>query len=188
MGPISHPTKSDMRAAALARREALSVSERSRAAQAMAQRLAGLPLPAGPLALYWPIRSEADPRPAARILAGEARPLCLPAVTQDGLVFRLWAPGGALESGPFGLCEPPENAPAVTPAALIVPLAAFDRRGHRIGYGKGFYDRALARLGPVMTIGLAFAIQEIPLVPDEAHDRRLDFVVTERETIDTRTP
>ncbi len=188
MGPIAHPTKSDMRAAALARREAMSVSERSHAAQAMAQRLASLSLPAGPLALYWPIRSEADPRPAAQIWAGQARPLCLPAVTQDGLIFRAWTPGEALATGPFGLSEPPESAPAMTPAALIVPLAAFDRRGHRIGYGKGFYDRALARLGPVMTIGLAFATQEIPLVPDEPHDRQLDFVVTERETIDTRTP
>jgi 5-formyltetrahydrofolate cyclo-ligase len=69
-----------------------------------------------------------------------------------------------------------------------VPLAAFDRRGHRIGYGKGFYDRALANLPHATTIGLAFATQEIDHVPDEAHDRALDFVVTEREIITTRTP
>lgn len=183
MGPTLTPTKADLRAAALARRDALSPAARTAAAQAMAELISRLPLPQGPLALYWPIRSEADPRPAATHLA---RPLCLPAVTPDGLIFRHWAEGAPLEAGPFGLSEPQPNAAPLTPSSLIVPLAAFDRRGHRIGYGKGFYDRALAALPGALAIGLAFATQEIDHVPNEAHDRALDFVVTEREIIAPR--
>ena len=179
-------SKADLRAAALARREALPPAERSQSAEVMAELIACLPLPDGPLALYWPILSEADPRPTARLLANHT--FCLPAVTPRGLTFRFWAPGDPLEAGPFGLSEPLAGAPEITPAALIVPLAAFDRRGHRIGYGKGFYDRALAKLAQATTIGLAFATQEIDHVPDEAHDRTLDFVVTEREIIATRRP
>lgn len=186
MGPTPLPSKADLRAAALARRDALTPEARARAAEAMAALLARLPLPEGPLALYWPIRSEADPRPAAILFSRERRALCLPVVTSSGLTFREWVWGDALQPGPMGLSEPLIDAHAVTPAALIAPLAAFDRRGHRIGYGKGFYDRALAALPHAMTIGLAFATQEIDAVPDEAHDRALDFVVTEREIITIR--
>jgi len=185
MGPTPPLTKADLRAEALARREALTPAERVRGADAMAALVAHLPLPDGPLALYWPIRTEADPRPAAALIN---RPLCLPTTMPEGLTFRLWQMGDPLASGPFGLSEPLAGAREITPAILIVPLAAFDRRGHRIGYGKGFYDRALAALPQALTIGLAFATQEIVRVPDEAHDRVLDFVVTEREIIATQTP
>ncbi|TXM96918.1 5-formyltetrahydrofolate cyclo-ligase, partial [Methylobacterium sp. WL122] len=72
--------------------------------------------------------------------------------------------------------------PGLDPTALILPLAAFDRRGQRIGYGRGYYDQAIARLsrnGPVLTVGIAFAVQEIDRVPAEPHDRPLDHLVTE---------
>lgn len=183
MGPTSPVSKTDLRAAALARRDALTPEMRAQAAVAIAALVATLPLPQGPLAFYWPIRSEADPRPAVALVAG---PLCLPVVTADGLAFRRWMQGDRLVIGPYGLSEPGPDAELVTPATLIIPLAAFDRRGHRIGYGKGFYDRTLADLPHARTIGLAFAAQEIDSVPDEAHDRALDYVVTEREIIATR--
>ena len=61
--------------------------------------------------------------------------------------------------------------------------AALGRRGYRIGYGKGYYDRALAELAPTLSIGIGYAAQEIEAVPDAPHDRRLDWIVTERETI-----
>ena len=183
MGPTPHLSKADLRAAALARRDALSLEARAMASQEMSTRIASLNLPAGPVAFYWPIRSEADPRPAVALLR---QPLCLPAVTANGLSFRRWRTGDALITGPFGLSEPSASADLLTPATLIVPLAAFDRRGHRIGYGKGYYDRALAELPQAVTIGLAFATQEIDLVPNEAHDLALDYVVTEREMIATR--
>jgi 5-formyltetrahydrofolate cyclo-ligase len=171
---------------ALARRDALTPEARGAFSASIAARVAALDLPDGPVGTYWPIRSEADPRPAAAALSLRGRAIALPCVTPGGLAFRQWREGDGLVPAAFGLMEPASVAPVLKPAVLLVPLAAFDWRGHRIGYGKGFYDRALAALGPVTTIGIAFGLQEIPLIPDEPHDHPLDFVVTEQETIDTR--
>ena len=99
------------------------------------------------------------------------------------MVFRRWAPYEPIVPGGFGTLVPAPEQPEVSPRILIVPLAAFDRRGYRIGYGKGYYDRALSELGPTISIGIAYAAQEIDAVPQEPHDRRLDWIVTERETI-----
>jgi 5-formyltetrahydrofolate cyclo-ligase len=184
--PSLDQTKASVRAQALARRGALPPDARAQRALAIAERIARLSLTPGPVAAYWPIRSEADPRPAARLLSDKGREIALPCVTGDHLVFRRWSEGDPLLSASLGLMEPSPDAAVLRPTVLLVPLAAFDRRGHRIGYGRGFYDRALAALGPVTTIGVAFATQEIPLIPDEPHDHPLDFVVTEQETIDTR--
>jgi 5-formyltetrahydrofolate cyclo-ligase len=79
--------------------------------------------------------------------------------------------------------------PEVLPDVLIVPLACFDRAGHRVGYGAGYYDMTIHRLRAmkrVVAIGIAFAAQEIPLVPATERDERLDLVLTEREVIDLR--
>jgi len=184
--PSLDQTKASVRAQALARRDALPPDARAQRALAIAERIARLSLPPGPVAAYWPIRSEADPRPAGRLLSDKGREIALPCVTGDHLVFRRWSEGDPLVCASLGLMEPSPDAAVLRPTVLLVPLAAFDRRGHRIGYGRGFYDRALAALGPVTTIGVAFATQEIPLIPDEPHDHPLDFVVTEQETIDTR--
>jgi 5-formyltetrahydrofolate cyclo-ligase len=77
----------------------------------------------------------------------------------------------------------------VVPDIMLVPLAAFDRTGHRIGYGAGYYDMTVARaraLKPVTAVGIAFAAQEIDRVPATPRDARLDLVLTEREVIDCR--
>jgi 5-formyltetrahydrofolate cyclo-ligase len=115
----------------------------------------------------------------------------LPKVTPDGLVFREWRPGEALVRGGFGLSEPRDDLPPLDPTALIVPLAAFDRRGQRIGYGRGYYDQAIERLGrkgPVLTIGIAFSVQEIAQVPAEPHDQPLDHLVTEAGPVPLSQP
>lgn len=148
----------------------------------LAQALA--PCPDVVLSGYWPMRGEADPLPA---MARHRGPLCLPVVTGKAvpLVFRAWD-GGALEPGPYGTAHPSESAAVRVPQVLIVPLAAFDRQGHRIGYGGGYYDRTLQLLretGPVMAIGLGFATQELPDIPAERFDQRLDLIVTDREVI-----
>lgn len=172
--------KAALRRAAAARREGLKAPARDAAAAA---RLAGLL--AGhrgrTVSGYMPMRSEADPLPA---LAAHDGPLCLPVVVGRGLplVFRAWAPGGPLGRGGFGTLVPPEDAPVRVPQLLVVPLLAFDRRGYRLGYGGGFYDRTLAALraaGPVLAAGFAFAGQEVDEVPAEATDARLDLIVTE---------
>lgn len=129
---------------------------------------------------YLPIRSEIDPVPVMRDYSG---PVGVPVIEGRGraLTFRLWQPGGALITGPFGVQIPLDGAPMV-PQVLIVPLLAFDAQGYRLGYGGGFYDRTLAglrALGPVLAVGFAYGAQEVARVPSEATDQRLDAVVTE---------
>jgi 5-formyltetrahydrofolate cyclo-ligase len=101
--------------------------------------------------------------------------------------MRAWMFGAPLTSGVWGIRQPPPAAPEVFPDILIVPLLAFDRRGHRIGYGAGYYDMTLAKLRAmkaVTAIGIAFAAQEVDTVPTTPRDAALDFVLTEREIID----
>lgn len=138
------------------------------------------------LAGYWPMRDEADPRPA---MAAHDGPICLPVVTGPArpLVFRRF--DGRLEPGGFGTSHPPANSPELRPRVLIVPLAGFDRAGNRLGYGGGFYDRSLAELralGPVTAIGFAYSVQEIEKIPVEPTDAPLDLIVTDREVIVTQ--
>src|SRR5664279_3669150 len=95
----------------------------------------------------------------------------------------------ALAPGQWGIREPMPDAAEIAPDILIVPLACFDRAGHRIGYGAGYYDmtiHALRAKKKVVAIGIAFAAQEIPQVPATERDVRLDLVLTEREIIDFR--
>lgn len=131
---------------------------------------------------YMPIRTEIDPRAA---LEGMPKPvrICLPVVQGPGLplIFRKWIPGDPLIEGAFGAMIP-ERTTQDAPDVLIVPLAAFDARGFRLGYGGGYYDRTLENLrasGPVAAIGFAFAGQEVDAVPTEPTDQALDFIVTE---------
>lgn len=139
----------------------------------------------GPVAFYWPMRTEIDPR-AAMALAEARGAVCLPVTQGYGpLVFRAWRPGMALDRDAFGT-EFPGIGPDVLPRTLVVPMLAFDRRGHRLGYGAGHYDRTLAalrRTGPVTAIGLAYAAQEVQRLPDEPWDIPLDMIVTEAGTI-----
>jgi 5-formyltetrahydrofolate cyclo-ligase len=103
--------------------------------------------------------------------------------------MRAYAFGQQLNSGVWGIREPKDDAPEVDPDVLIVPLAAFDRRGNRIGYGAGYYDMTINRLRalkPITAVGIAYAAQEVPDVPVTERDARLDLVLTEREAIDFR--
>ena len=181
--------KSDLRKAALARRDALPAPERARAAEAVAARPFPLAVSAGAIVSgYSPMKSEFNPVPLMRRLADAGASLALPVVAGRGkpLIMRTWRFGAPLVSGVWGIREPPSEAPEVDPDILLVPLAAFDRRGHRIGYGAGYYDLTIAGLRarkPVTAIGLAFAAQEIDAVPTTSRDARLDLVLTEREVI-----
>jgi 5-formyltetrahydrofolate cyclo-ligase len=141
---------------------------------------------------YSPIRSEIDPVGLMRTLAAKGARLALPAVMMRGksLAFRAWSPGDRLTLGPLGILEPSPAAAELVPDIVLVPLAAFDRAGHRIGYGAGHYDFALAHLRKAKTIaaiGLAFAVQEIKAVPMQPHDVALDYVLTEKHAFDFRS-
>ncbi|WP_449255062.1 5-formyltetrahydrofolate cyclo-ligase [Bosea sp. (in: a-proteobacteria)] len=180
------PRKAALRTASLARRDALEIDDRLEWDPAIATQVLALPVwdgASGPVSAYWPMRSEADPRPILEELHRRGLPLCLPAIVAKRMIFRRWAPYEPIVPGGFGTLVPAPDQPETAPRILIVPLAAFDRRGYRIGYGKGYYDRALSELGPTVSIGIAYAAQEVAAVPDEPHDRRLGWIVTERETI-----
>lgn len=177
--------------AGLARRAALPPEARQAAADAIAVRGLALSRAVGAAraALYMPMRDELDclPLMAALARAGVETMLPVMAGKEQPLLFRRWRPGEALVAASFGVREPGPAAPEMIPDLIFAPLAAFDRAGRRIGYGGGFYDRTLAALRcagarPVYA-GLAFATQETPEIPAEAHDAQLDFVLTEGETI-----
>jgi 5-formyltetrahydrofolate cyclo-ligase len=187
------PSKGDLRTAALAAREALSGEERAAAAQAIAAR--GLPFEITHGAVvsgYSPIRGEIDPIPLMRSLAAQGARLALPVILARGksLAFRAWSPNDRMMLGPLGIPEPSPAATELVPDIMLAPLAAFDRAGHRIGYGAGHYDYTLAHLRKVkaiVAIGIAFAAQEIAAVPALAHDVALDYVLTETQVLDFRS-
>jgi len=185
--------KAVLRRAAIARRDALPPAERMAAALSIAEQ--GLPVEVTPGIVasgFSPLKSEISPLPLLRRLADAGASLALPVVAGRGqpLIMRAWSFGAPLVSGVWGIREPPADAPELFPDILIVPLLAFDRRGHRIGYGAGYYDMTISGLRamkPVLAIGLAFAVQEIAAVPATPRDARLDLVLTERGAIDFRT-
>ncbi len=186
--------KSDLRGVAKATRAA-AARARPDAGALVRDRVLGLleqglldVAPEAPVSGYWAKGDELDPLPLLERLAGQGHPVGLPVVVAPAapLAFRRWRPGDALLPAAFGLREPPPESPEVTPELLLVPLLAFDRRGARLGYGGGFYDRTLAGLSarrPVLAVGLAYAAQELDEVPAGHSDWRLDAIVSEEETI-----
>jgi 5-formyltetrahydrofolate cyclo-ligase len=135
---------------------------------------------------YSPIGWEIDPRPLMTHLAGKGVELALPCVegADAPLVFRRWADGDPLVDGLHGTRQPTDKALAILPDVVLVPLVAFDRAGHRLGQGGGYYDRALAALRgknpALLAIGLAYEGQMVDAVPAAPHDARLDWIVTEK--------
>jgi 5-formyltetrahydrofolate cyclo-ligase len=185
--------KSELRAAALAKRDALPADMRAAAAETIAVR--PFPVSVAQDAIvsgFSPLKSEINPLPLMRKLAEQGARLALPVVQKRGLplIMRAFAFGDELARGQWGIREPKPESPEVFPDVMLVPLAAFDRAGHRIGYGAGYYDMTIARIRamkPVVAIGLAFAVQEIPRVPATERDARLDLVLTEAGVIDFRS-
>jgi 5-formyltetrahydrofolate cyclo-ligase len=184
--------KSIIRKDALLRRDALPATERARAAEAIAARAFPLAIEPGQIVSgFSPLKTEINPIPLMRRLADAGAHLALPVVAGKGkpLIMRAWRFGEPLDSGVWGIREPKAGAPEVAPDILLVPLLAFDRDGHRIGYGAGYYDMTIGKLRamkPVVAVGIAFAAQEIASVPVTPRDARLDLVLTEREIIDLR--
>lgn len=170
--------KAEARRAAIQARAVSYASGQGAAADLLARVLA--PFSAEVLAGYMPMRTEVDPLSA---MAAHAGLVAVPVIVGKGqpLGFREWHRGAAMVAGSFGALIPEAGA-WLTPRVLIVPLLAFDARGYRLGYGGGFYDRTLAGLrtrGPVTAIGFAFAAQQVPQVPTELTDEKLDLIVTE---------
>lgn len=166
----------------MARQAAFETADIAPATARLLDVLTGRP---GPVAFYWPMRTEINPRPAMHALA-QTVDVVLPVTHGLGpLTFRLWRPGFVLAKDSFGTQYPAQGC-NVDPVTLVVPMLAFDRRGHRLGYGAGHYDRTLEGLrakGPITAIGFAYAAQEIEAVPNEPTDQPLNLIVTEAETL-----
>lgn len=177
--------KADARKSAFARRKA---AHNTVSGLAACRRLVDFLIPhqGKVIAAYMPIRTEIDIMPAMREMSAGST-IAVPVIRGAGMAldFHKWTPDAKLVDGPFGALIP-ANATAVVPEVVIVPLVAFDRRGYRLGYGGGFYDRSLEQLrlaGPVTAVGFAYSAQETDTVPIEPTDQRLDAVVTELELI-----
>ncbi|HEY6919192.1 MAG TPA: 5-formyltetrahydrofolate cyclo-ligase [Tabrizicola sp.] len=171
--------KAAARAEAFARRAEAFAAGQGQAAEILADFLA--PHRGKVLSGYMPMRSEIDPLPAMAVHQG---PVGVPVIVAKAtpLRFREWSPGCKLVEGTFKALVPEEGA-WLEPEVVIVPMLAWDRRGYRLGYGGGFYDRTLELLrarGRVLAVGFAFAAQEVEAVPTDAFDQRLDAVVTEK--------
>jgi 5-formyltetrahydrofolate cyclo-ligase len=184
--------KARLRQQAIERRDALPGALRAAAAESIAARPFPLTIMPGIVVSgFSPMKSEINPVPLMRKLVDAGALLALPVISGRGkpLIMRAWNFGDPLHSGQWGIREPGPDAPEVSPDIVIVPLTAFDRAGHRIGYGAGYYDmtvKGLRARKAVTAIGIAFAVQEIPAVPATERDARLDLVLTEHEVIDFR--
>ncbi|MBM3548932.1 MAG: 5-formyltetrahydrofolate cyclo-ligase [Alphaproteobacteria bacterium] len=181
--PVIAEAKRTLRNEMRARRERLADPS---AGPRLAQNVASLaPFATGAAtAGFHPMPPEIDVLPSLAWFASRGHRVGLPVVVGRGqpLIFRFWLPGAPLERGMLGIPFPPADKPEIHPQLLLVPLIAFDRRGNRLGYGGGYYDRTLAALrakGPLLTIGVAFSFQEVDEVPIDPFDAPLDAIATE---------
>ena len=140
------------------------------------------------VSVFWPLAEELDTLPILHALNAAGHQVLLPIMQGSGkpLLFGAWAPGDVLVEAAFKTLEPSPEQPRMTPNIMLCPLLAFDRKGYRMGYGGGFYDRSIAQFkaqGELLTIGIAFAAQEVDAIITGEFDEPLDMIVTEQEVI-----
>lgn len=192
-GAAPEVTKAHLRRLLRARRAALQEEQLAAFAERIAEH-GGAAIQVDDVAVvaaYWPLPGEADPRLLARQLAKEhgAR-LALPVVAGEHMAFREWSDDDSLLPAGFGTMGPGPAAAELQPSIVLAPLVGFDRTGARLGQGKGYYDRKLAAVegrAPLF-VGIACSCQELPVVPTEAHDHRLDVLLTEVEAVTFAAP
>jgi 5-formyltetrahydrofolate cyclo-ligase len=184
--------KRALRQTMLARRKGLSPAE-SRSASLRVQiafiattEFAG----AGTIALYAPIHNEVDTSQVMLEALKSSKVLLFPSVSGNGLEFRSVSGPGDLREGAFGILEPTPECPLHSPEEadlIVVPGIAFDTEGRRIGYGKGYYDKALHRLeGKGRIVGFCYDFQLVDRISGESHDVLMDMIITERRVIRTK--
>jgi 5,10-methenyltetrahydrofolate synthetase len=175
-----------LRREAIARRMALSRDDYTVRSQAVCRHLEAnfAQLAALRVGFYWPIKQEPDLRPvlATWLVAGRAGfAALLPVVVTAGtvLAFRCWRPDVSMVADRYGILAP-AHGDLLSPQALLIPLAAFDAAGFRLGYGGGYFDRTLAELCPrPLAIGVGFELSRVDSIHPEPHDEGLDAVITE---------
>src|SRR5271156_1931575 len=192
MTPVAS-AKADLRRMALARRAALPPEIRALFSRRLL--VGGFSLArrfgAASVSVFYPIRDEPDTLALLDALSARGIATSLPVTGARGepLVFRRWRPGETTVAGQMRIPEPGADALALDPDLVFTPLAVFDRRGHRIGYGAGHYDRTLAGLRARKrggAVGVAYVVWEVEELPIEPHDEPLDFILTEIELIEAK--
>ena len=167
-------------------RAILPASEHAAVSEAIVRRLLALPevADARVLLAYWPLPGEIDLRPLIHRFGAKGRTVALP-VTGRTLTPRRFESDVALVAGPFGTREPDASSPAVPPEAVdvvIVPGLAMGRDGTRLGYGGGYYDAFLPTT-PALRLGVVRSGALVDTLPVDAHDARLDVIVTETDVL-----
>lgn len=186
------PNKAHLRREILVHRDALPAASVEKLGEVFAARLLSLPLwrQARFPALYMSFGGEASTRGILTACFLAKRPVALPRVEAAGLRLHRVSSFDELAPGRFGILEPRPETPVVGPGEIdlfVVPGVAFDRRGHRIGYGKGYYDRLL-ELTDAPALALAYGFQLVHRIPEEPHDRRMSFILTPDELIACEKP
>ncbi len=174
--------KTEYRRQAMIRRDVEPERERRQAAAAIVRRIRKLPeyQAAHTIAIYHPMRSEVD---LMSLLDDREKLFCFPKITDSAHADMEFRVAGAFVPGIFRTQEP--VGPVVRPERIdliLVPGVAFDRRGYRLGYGKGYYDRYLS-VSHARAIGVCFHFQLATELPAESHDVRMDQIVTDREEL-----
>lgn len=180
--------KRELRRRLRAIRGQLPAEARAARSAAIVDRVLALPelRAARSIAAFVAMRSEADPAGIVAACRARGHRVALPRVhpEPDGLVLHAHAADDPLERSSFGVLEPSASAPRVDAVdVVIVPGLAFDPRGHRIGYGKGFYDRLLPTLPGAFRCAIAYDFQLVPEVPDRDGDVPVHAVVTDRRVL-----
>jgi 5-formyltetrahydrofolate cyclo-ligase len=181
--------KNTLRQLLLARRKALTVTEVGTASRAIQERF----LASGEfgasliLALYAPIHNEVQTDRVLSAALDAAKNVLYPVVNGESLEFRRVSSPGELQKGAFGIFEPPVTCAVVNPGVvdyIVIPGVGFDLHGKRIGYGKGFYDKALHSLeGKGKLVGFCYDFQLVDEIMDEPHDVKLDIIITEKRVV-----
>jgi 5-formyltetrahydrofolate cyclo-ligase len=194
--PQDSTDRSALRKLLRERRTALGASERIAAAMALVERLEEIPefLTDQRIAGYWAVAGEL---PLAAIIGGmraRGQRYHLPIVNDRQLRFAPWWPGMDIAANRYGIPEPlaaaDEQIAADALDVVLVPLLGFDRRGHRLGFGGGYYDRTFAflrgcpRPSKPLLVGIGYAAQEVDRIEPRDWDVKLDYIATERELVD----
>ena len=135
---------------------------------------------------YYPSNYEIDDLDILDLLEKKNFKVSLPIIKKDNQMnFYSWSRNDPLKINKFGIPEP-VSSKIFYPDILLVPLVAYDSSLNRLGYGGGYYDRyieKIEKIKKVTKIGLAFSFQKISSIPINKYDKKLDFIVTEKEIL-----
>lgn len=180
--------KRALRRHVLAERDALSAIVRAARSRTIGEQLldAEEAIGADPVMAFWSFGSEVSTAPVIRGLLSRGRTVALPRIEGGEITPVVYTEGAPVMETSFGAMEPTDGHELDVRDIdlVIVPGVAFDRSCNRLGYGRGFYDRLLARSRPgAGAFAVAFDLQVVAAVPTGPVDRRVDAVVTETEVI-----